>query len=97
MEKHRVCRVALQGRHESLDASANRHVKETPEEAAARLKAESKDVRQSVRWGPGCGTHCLLQQQFHCCTEALASVHESATPASLELGSITGMFVLGTG
>jgi len=43
---------AIQGVHESLDKSARRNTtrKETPEEAAARLRAESKDLRQSVRY-----------------------------------------------
>ena len=42
-----------QGVNESLDDSAKREAlkKETPEQAAARLRAESKDLRQSVRYG----------------------------------------------
>ena len=40
-----------QGIHESLDESAKREAlrKETPEQAAARLRAESKNVRESVK------------------------------------------------
>ena len=41
----------LQGTHESLFDSARHELlrKENPEEAAARLASESKDLRQSVR------------------------------------------------
>lgn len=44
--------AAMQGVNESLEDSAKRDAlrKETPEQAAARLKAESKDLRQSVRY-----------------------------------------------
>ncbi len=42
----------MQGVNESLEGSAERDAlkKETPEQAAARLRAESKDLRQSVRY-----------------------------------------------
>ena len=42
----------MQGTNESLDGSAKREVlrNEKPEQAAARLRAESKDLRQSVRY-----------------------------------------------
>lgn len=45
--------ATVQGVNESLDDSATREAlkKETPEQAAARLRAESKDLRQSVRFG----------------------------------------------
>ena len=40
-----------QGAHESLEEAAEREArrKETPEQAAARLQAESQEVRSAVR------------------------------------------------
>lgn len=43
--------MCLQGTHESLEEAAKReaHRKETPEQAAARLHAESQQARDSVK------------------------------------------------